>query len=123
MRQRIQLTRTNRSEAYPYVLGRRESVSVFSFEGIDKWFYNKYNSQVSISYLALWYSWLARRPVTAEVVGSSPIRVVGAASIAALTMKNWGLSSAGRAPALQAGGHRFEPCRPQLFSKVFGIKM
>ncbi len=24
----------------------------------------------------------------------------------------WGLSSAGRAPALQAGGHRFEPCRP-----------
>ena len=29
----------------------------------------------------------------------------------------WGLSSAGRAPALQAGGHRFEPCRPQLFSK------
>ena len=23
-----------------------------------------------------------------------------------------GLSSAGRAPALQAGGHRFEPCRP-----------
>ena len=37
--------------------------------------------------------------------------------MAALTMKNWGLSSAGRAPALQAGGHRFEPCRPQLFSK------
>ena len=30
---------------------------------------------------------------------------------------NRGLSSAGRAPALQAGGHRFEPCRPQLFSK------
>ena len=29
---------------------------------------------------------------------------------------NRGLSSAGRAPALQAGGHRFEPCRPQLFS-------
>ena len=34
---------------------------------------------VSISYLALWYSWLARRPVTAEVVGSSPIRVAEAA--------------------------------------------
>ena len=34
-------------------------------------------------------------------------------------MKNWGLSSAGRAPALQAGGHRFEPCRPQLFSNLF----
>ena len=54
----------------------RKVLSVFSFEGIDKWFYNKYNSQVSISYLALWYSWLARRPVTAEVVGSSPIWVV-----------------------------------------------
>ena len=26
--------------------------------------------------------------------------------------KNWGLSSAGRASALQAEGHRFEPCRP-----------
>ena len=35
---------------------------------------------------------------------------------------NWGLSSAGRAPALQAGGHRFEPCRPQLFSKVFSLR-
>ena len=28
---------------------------------------------------------------------------------------NRGLSSAGRAPALQAGGHRFEPCRPHLY--------
>ena len=27
----------------------------------------------------------------------------------------WGLSSAGRASALQAEGHRFEPCRPHLF--------
>ena len=35
---------------------------------------------------------------------------------------NWGLSSAGRAPALQAGGHRFEPCRPQLFSKFFSLR-
>ena len=26
----------------------------------------------------------------------------------------WGLSSAGRASALQAEGHRFEPCRPHL---------
>ncbi len=26
--------------------------------------------------LAWWLSWLERRPVTAEVVGSSPIRVV-----------------------------------------------
>ena len=72
--------------------------------------------------MAQWLSWLERRPVTAEVVGSSPIRVVRAASKAALTMKNWGLSSAGRAPALQAGGHRFEPCRPQLFSKFFSLR-
>ena len=28
--------------------------------------------------LARWLSWLERRPVTAEVVGSSPIRVVSA---------------------------------------------
>ena len=28
------------------------------------------------TYLAWWLSWLERRPVTAEVVGSSPIRVV-----------------------------------------------
>ena len=27
----------------------------------------------------------------------------------------WDLSSAGRASALQAGGHRFEPCRSHLF--------
>ena len=26
--------------------------------------------------MARWFSWLDRRPVTAEVVGSSPIRVV-----------------------------------------------
>ena len=29
-----------------------------------------------------------------------------------------GLSSAGRASALQAEGHRFEPCRPHLFLEV-----
>ena len=31
---------------------------------------------ISIPELAQWLSWLERRPVTAEVVGSSPIRVV-----------------------------------------------
>ena len=30
----------------------------------------------------------------------------------------WGLSSAGRASALQAGGHRFEPCRPHYILKM-----
>ena len=27
--------------------------------------------------MALWRSWLARRPVTAEVAGSSPVEVAG----------------------------------------------
>ena len=51
--------------------------------------------------MAWWLSWLERRPVTAEVVGSNPIRGV--------YNYIWGLSSAGRASALQAEGHRFEP--------------
>ena len=29
----------------------------------------------TLKYLAWWLSWLERRPVTAEVVGSNPIRV------------------------------------------------
>ena len=49
--------------------------------------------------MAQWLSWLERRPVTAEVESSSLFWVV-----------MWGLSSAGRASALQAEGHRFEPC-------------
>ena len=53
--------------------------------------------------MAQWLSWLERRPVTAEVEGSSPFWVV-----------IWDHSSAGRAPALQAGGHRFEPCWSHL---------
>ena len=31
---------------------------------------------------------------------------------------SWDLSSAGRASALQAEGHRFEPCRSHIFTKV-----
>ena len=54
--------------------------------------------------MAQWLSWLERRPVTAEVAGSSPAWVVCI----------WDLSSAGRASALQAEGHRFEPCRSHL---------
>ena len=60
--------------------------------------------------LARWLSWLERRPVTAEVEGSNPFRVADATrSIKVLVL--WDLSSAGRASALQAEGHRFEPCR------------
>ena len=56
--------------------------------------------------MAQWLSWLERRPVTAEVAGSSPAWVVFI----------WDLSSAGRASALQAEGHRFEPYRSHLMS-------
>ena len=34
--------------------------------------------------MARWLSWLERRPVTAEVVGSSPIQVAIVASVAQL---------------------------------------
>ena len=60
--------------------------------------------------MAWWLSWLERRPVTAEVVGSNPIRVV----YNRIMLYIWDLSSAGRASALQAEGHRFEPCRSHL---------
>ena len=58
--------------------------------------------------MAQWLSWLERRPVTAKVVGSSPIWVV-AITLVIVPHLRWGLSSAGRASALQAEGHRFEP--------------
>ena len=72
--------------------------SVFDFE--------RTISLVSFYDTAQWLSWLERRPVTAKVVGSSPIWVV--------PEMEWDLSSAGRASALQAEGHRFEPCRSHL---------
>ena len=56
--------------------------------------------------MAWWLSWLERRPVTAEVVGSNPIRVVFKLIFVIYV---WDHSSAGRASALQAEGHRFEP--------------
>ena len=78
--------------------------------------------------MARWLSWLERRPVTAEVVGSNPIRVAisiiynlyrGGRKHIKLAFStslffSWDLSSAGRASALQAEGHRFEPCRSHL---------
>ena len=65
---------------------------------------------------AQWLSWLERRPVTAEVEGSSPFWVVCIFRYKFYT--KWGLSSAGRASALQAEGHRFEPYRPHSFRKM-----
>ena len=66
---------------------------MFGFEGTNNVF----------SGMAQWLSWLERRPVTAKVESSSLFWVV-----------MWDLSSAGRASALQAEGHRFEPCRSHL---------
>ena len=68
---------------------------------------NTFDMNVS---MAQWLSWLERRPVTAEVTGSSPVWVV---------LIIWDLSSAGRASALQAEGHRFEPYRSH-FKRCFG---
>ena len=65
--------------------------------------------------MARWLSWLERRPVTAEVDGSNPFRVVCMFACGNY-MYVWGLSSAGRASALQAEGHRFEPYRSHLMS-------
>ena len=83
--------------------------------------------------MAQWLSWLERRPVTAEVTGSSPVWVVYSESLfmsvwrlnqmnfLTLTTSNaWDLSSAGRASALQAEGHRFEPCRSHLTNSFIG---
>ena len=65
------------------------------------------------TFMARWLSWLERRPVTAEVESSSLFWVV---SNELTSLVNciwiWNLSSAGRASALQAEGHRFEPYRP-----------
>ena len=57
--------------------------------------------------MAQWLSWLERRPVTAEVESSSLFWVV-----------MWDLSSAGRASALQAEGHRFEPYWSHWYADV-----
>ena len=38
--------------------------------------FSGYEYLMMIDLMARWLSWLERRPVTAEVVGSSPIRVV-----------------------------------------------
>ena len=59
--------------------------------------------------MAQWLSWLERRPVTAEVESSSLFWVVAYSSNEKAQFHSWDHSSAGRASALQAEGHRFEP--------------
>ena len=70
--------------------------------------------------MAQWLSWLERRPVTAKVESSSLFWVV---SNELTSLVNciwiWNLSSAGRASALQAEGHRFEPYRSHV-TKEYG---
>ena len=55
---------------------------------------------------------MERRPVTAEVESSSLFRVAAVFTANLIFFLLWDLSSAGRASALQAEGHRFEPYRP-----------
>ena len=68
--------------------------------------------------MAQWLSWLERRPVTAKVESSSLFWVV---SNELTSLVNciwiWNLSSAGRASALQAEGHRFKSC-PRYFAQI-----
>ena len=72
--------------------------------------------------MAQWLSWLERRPVTAKVESSSLFWVV---SNELTSLVNciwiWNLSSAGRASALQAEGHRFEPYRPHFSTKCADV--
>ena len=69
--------------------------------------------------MAQWLSWLERRPVTAEVESSSLFWVVSIKLMMfSKVHKVWDLSSAGRASALQAEGHRFEPCRSHQYGWI-----
>ena len=69
--------------------------------------------------MAQWLSWLERRPVTAEVESSSLFWVVSIKLMIFSKMhKVWDLSSAGRASALQAEGHRFEPYRSHQYGWI-----
>ena len=62
------------------------------------------------------YIYLQYGPV-AQLVRAPPCHGGGREFESLLGRLRWGLSSAGRASALQAEGHRFEPCRPHLLNK------
>ena len=59
---------------------------------------------------------MERRPVTAEVESSSLFRVAAVFTANLIFFLLWDLSSAGRASALQAEGHRFEPYSGSFFA-------
>ena len=87
---------------------------MFGFEGTEFVLLNSCKAQ--------WLSWLERRPVTAKVVGPSPIWVVFSQNNCGIYYYiMWDLSSAGRASALQAEGHRFEPCRSHCFANIANL--
>ncbi len=74
--------------------GNTQVKTLFSFE----------RSTLLQAYWAYSSAGLERTPDKREVDGSSPFRPIKVEYKAP-----WGFSSAGRAPALQAGGHRFDP--------------
>ena len=55
--------------------------------------------------------------LVAQLVRAPPCHG-GGRGFESLLGRYWDLSSAGRASALQAEGHRFEPCRSHLFADV-----
>ena len=91
MQRCTELNVTNRSRAYP---GRHR-------KEIQK---DEDNFQYSVlrehKYIRLRGQAVKTSPFHGGNTGSIPVGVI-----------NWDLSSAGRASALQAEGHRFEPCR------------
>ena len=95
---------------------------MFSFEGIDKCICSKYNTRCVNIILGPVVQLVSTPPCHGGGRRFEPDQGRLSSYISCFCFKNWGLSSAGRAPALQAGGHRFEPCRPQLFSKVFSLR-
>ena len=67
------------------------------------------------AYMSLWPSGSVGQSAALSRRRSS-VRVRSGSLVLFKTANIWGLSSAGRASALQAEGHRFEPCRSHFFT-------
>ena len=89
---------------------------MFSFEGIDTCFDYCYNTRCDNIIFGPVVQLVSTPPCHGGGRRFEPDQGRWSSLKSCSCFENWGLSSAGRAPALQAGGHRFEPCRPQLFS-------
>ena len=74
--------------------------------------------------MAAWLSWLEHSVHTRGVTGSNPVAatIIIIAFVDGLLVQTDSsireFSSAGRASALQAGGHRFEPCNSHQYGQV-----